>query len=124
MKAKKAVKRLQKIEDVLAGIIDDFSSDKPVVRELLDSARGSIAQAKSKMTPPAPRATAKKSGSKSETAHKAAAGKAATGKAAASKVGLSAEGRKKLSVAAKKRWAVAKRKGVHAVTGRPLVQTA
>jgi hypothetical protein len=119
MKAKKAVKRLTKIEDVLAGIIDDYSSDKPVVRELLDAARGSIAQAKAKLTPPVPRATAKKTTAKNGAAHKATGDKAAAGK-----TGLSAAGRKKLSAAAKKRWAVAKRKGVHAVTGRPLQQTA
>jgi hypothetical protein len=33
---------------------------------------------------------------------------------------LTAEGRKKLSLAAKKRWALAKRKGINAVTGKPL----
>ena len=33
---------------------------------------------------------------------------------------LTAEGRKKLSLAAKQRWALAKRKGINAVTGKPL----
>ena len=33
---------------------------------------------------------------------------------------LTAAGRKKLSLAAKKRWALAKRKGVNAITGKPL----
>ena len=33
---------------------------------------------------------------------------------------LTAAGRKKLSLAAKKRWALAKRKGINAVTGKPL----
>jgi hypothetical protein len=108
MKAKKAAKRLKKIETVLAGIIDDYSADKPVLRELLDSARGSIAQAKAKLTPRVSRTSAKKPVAKSATA----------------KPGLSAEGRKKLSLAAKKRWARAKRKGVHALTGRPLRRTA
>ena len=37
---------------------------------------------------------------------------------------LTANGRRRLSLAAKKRWAAAKRKGVHAATGRPLRQTA
>jgi hypothetical protein len=32
---------------------------------------------------------------------------------------LTAEGRKKLSLAAKKRWALAKRKGINAITGKP-----
>ena len=33
---------------------------------------------------------------------------------------LTPEGRRKLSLAAKKRWALAKRKGINAVTGKPL----
>jgi hypothetical protein len=33
---------------------------------------------------------------------------------------LTAAGRKKLSLAAKKRWALAKRKGINAITGKPL----
>jgi hypothetical protein len=33
---------------------------------------------------------------------------------------LTPEGRRKLSIAAKKRWALAKRKGINAVTGKPL----
>ena len=38
--------------------------------------------------------------------------------------GITAAGRKRLSQAAKRRWAIAKRKGLNAVTGRPLRQTA
>jgi hypothetical protein len=33
---------------------------------------------------------------------------------------LTAAGRKKLSLAVKKRWALAKRKGINAITGKPL----
>ena len=33
---------------------------------------------------------------------------------------LTPEGRKKLSLAVKKRWALAKRKGINAITGKPL----
>ena len=33
---------------------------------------------------------------------------------------LTAAGRKKLSLAGKKRWALAKRKGINAITGKPL----
>jgi hypothetical protein len=36
---------------------------------------------------------------------------------------LTAEGRKKLSLAAKKRWALAKKKGVNPITGAPLSKT-
>jgi hypothetical protein len=50
-----------------------------------------------------------------------AAAKKSPAKSQAPKRGhLTPEGRKKLSLAAKKRWALAKRKGVNAVTGKPL----
>jgi hypothetical protein len=109
MKAKKAVKRLKKIENVLAALIDENSEGKPQLRELLDSARGSIVRAKAKLKPKTSGGAAKKPAAKSDSAKQA---------------GLTAEGRKKLSAAAKKRWASAKRKGVNAVTGRPLRSTA
>jgi hypothetical protein len=113
MKAKKAVKRLKKIENVLAVIIDENSGGKPQLRELLDAARGSIARAKAKLNPDAAGGASKKPNAKSESA------KSESAKSA----GLTPEGRKKLSAAAKKRWARAKRKGVNAVTGQPLRRT-
>lgn len=50
-----------------------------------------------------------------------AASKESAAKVEAPKRGhLTPAGRKKLSLAAKKRWALAKRKGMNAVTGKPL----
>ena len=108
MKAKKALKRLTRVETLLSSVIDQYASNDSGVRELLDSAKASVGRAK-------------------ETVDLKAAPKAAKKppvKAGNSKPRLSAEGRKRLSLAAKKRWAVAKRNGVSAVTGRPLSKTA
>ena len=108
MKAKKALKRLTRVETLLSDVVDQYGAIKADVRELLDSAKASVARAR-------------------ETVDLKASGKAAKKpplKAGKSKAGLTAEGRKKLSAAAKKQWAIAKRKGISAVTGRPLSQTA
>ncbi len=108
MKAKKALKRLTRVETLLSSVIDQYAANASDVRELLDSAKASVGRAK-------------------ETVDLKAAPKAAKKppvKAGNSKRRLSAEGRKKLSLAAKKRWAIAKRNGVSAVTGRPLSKTA
>ena len=108
MKAKKAIKRLNKVESILSNVIDQFTDSKDGLRELLDSAKTSIVRAmksvglqesKAAKKPPA---TADKS----------------------QRTRLSAEGRRNISIAAKKRWALAKRKGMNAVTGRKLKKTA
>jgi hypothetical protein len=108
MKAKKALKRLTRVETLLSNVVDQFAAIKPNVRELLDSAKASVARAMQTVDVKASAKVAKKPPVKAEK----------------SKAGLTAEGRKKLSVAAKKRWAIAKRKGISAVTGRPLSKTA
>jgi Spy/CpxP family protein refolding chaperone len=109
MKAKKAVKRLGKAEAILSNVIHQYSAQSSV-RELLDSAKTNVARAKAAVD---------------STAASAKAGKKPPAKADKSRRGgLTAEGRKKLSIAAKKRWAAARRKGVNAVTGQPLRKTA
>jgi len=108
MKAKKALKRLTRVETLLSSVIDQYAANGSSLRELLDSAKASVGSAK-------------------ETVDLKAAPKAAKKppvKADSSKRRLSAEGRKKISQAAKRRWAIAKRSGVSAVTGRPLNKTA
>jgi len=108
MKAKKAIKRLSKVESILSNVIDQFTDSKDGLRELLDSAKTSIVRAKKSVglqeskTAKKPPATADKS----------------------QRARLSAEGRRNISIAAKKRWALAKRKGMNAVTGRKLKKTA
>jgi hypothetical protein len=108
MKAKKALKRLTRVEALLSDVVDQYDAIEPSARELLDSAKASVVRAKETVDVKASAKAAKKPPAKAEK----------------SKPGLTAEGRKKLSLAAKKRWAIAKRKGISAVTGRPLSKTA
>ena len=105
MKAKKALKRLGKAEAILENVIDQYAGETSV-KALLGTAKASLVRAK-------------------EVVDSTAAARKPPAKANKSRRGgLTAAGRKKLSIAAKKRWAVAKRKGVHAVTGRPLSKIA
>jgi hypothetical protein len=108
MKARKALKRLKKVEMLLSNVIDQCPASARGLRELLDSAKASVVRAKGVVNVRVNRTTKKP-----------------PGRAGASTQGrLSAEGRKRISLAAKKRWASAKRKGINAVTGRPLSKTA
>lgn len=109
MKAKKAVKRLTKVEALLSNVIGQYEGNGNRVKELLNSAKESIVQARAGLNQPASSKTAKMPPAKAEKP---------------SRSRLTAEGRKKLSLAAKKRWAIAKGKGINAVTGRPLSKTA
>jgi hypothetical protein len=109
MKAKKALKRLNKIELFLSNVIDQFSDSKEALRELLDSARAAVIRAKETVNSQTSTAAAKKAIANAETAQPRR---------------LTAEGRRRISLAAKKRSALAKRKGVNAVTGRRLSKTA
>ena len=106
MKAKNALKRLNKVETILSDVIDRCPASARGLRGLLDSAKTSVVRAKGVVHA---RVAAKKPPAR---AHESARG------------GLSAEGRKRISLAAKKRWAASKRKGMNAVTGRPLSKTA
>jgi hypothetical protein len=99
MKAKKALKRLNKVETILSNVIDQCPTSARGLRELLDSARSSVVRAKSVVNVRAIRA----------------AKKPPVGRQEPSQGRLSTEGRKRISLAAKKRWAEAKRKGVHTV---------
>ena len=108
MKAKKALKRLSRIETLLSDVIDQYAPKEQDVRELLDSAKSSVIRAKESVNAPTSPASRKPPAKATEPRRRK----------------LTAEGRKRLSVAAKKRWAIAKRKGVSAVTGRPLSKTA
>jgi hypothetical protein len=109
MKAKKALKRLNKIETLLSNVIDQFSGSKEVLGELLDSAKAAVIRAKETVNSQMSTSGPKKTPAKPETEHSRR---------------LTAEGRRRISLAAKKRWAVAKRKGMNAVTGRRLSKTA
>jgi hypothetical protein len=108
MKAKKALKRLKKVETILSNVIDQCPASARGLRELLDSARASVVRAKGAVNARVNRAAKKPPARAQES----------------TRGGLSAEGRKRISLAMKKRWSVAKRKGMNAVTGRPLSKTA
>ena len=108
MKARKALKRLNKVETILSNVIDQCPASSRGLRDLLDSARSSVVRAKGVVNVRVNRAVKKLPARAQESAR---------GR-------LSAEGRKRISLAAKKRWTEAKRKGVHAVTGRRLSKTA
>src|SRR6266404_3627718 len=105
MNAKKAHKRLRRIDGLLAAVIDRYTTAATGVHELLDTAKKAVANAMTSLQKPA--------------AKKPPAPAATPGQRR-----LSAAGRKRLSQAAKQRWAIAKSKGIHAVTGRPLHKTA
>jgi hypothetical protein len=94
MKAKKALKRLAKAETLLAGVLDQYPASKNGLRELLDSAKTSLAQARAVIDVPPEPATTKKAPAQAKEAKPNR---------------LTAAGRKRISQAAKKRWAAARR---------------
>jgi hypothetical protein len=104
MKTKKAIKRLTQVEVLLSTVMDKYAAGEHRMRELLDAAKESVFRAKETVS----------------HVSQSSAQKAPVKVDQPKRGGLTAEGRKRISRAAKKRWAVAKRKGVHAVTGHPL----
>jgi len=83
MKAKKALKRLRRVEELLSLVIDEFVGKELSVRELLDSAKTSVIRAKAGINPAARKQTRRSD--------------------------LRAEQRKGISAASKKRSIAAKR---------------
>src|ERR1700680_1477192 len=101
MKAKKALKKLNKVEALLSNVMEGFPGGKEGLENLLGEAKVSIVKAIKTVT----------STGAGNNGSPARVRKARNGR-------LSEEGRKRISLAAKKRWAAAKRKGVTAVPGR------
>jgi len=89
MKAKKALKRLRRVEELLSLVIDEFVGKEPSVRESLNAARASVIRAKAEINP-----NAKKPQSKAKRTKRS---------------DLRAEERKGISLASKERSIVAKR---------------
>jgi hypothetical protein len=103
MKAKKALKKLKRVETLLSNVIDQYAANERGVRELLDFAKASVVRAKARVKSQSAPRIAKKSHMKTKK----------------NKHGhLTAEGRKRISLAAKKRWALAKRTSARK-TGSP-----
>jgi hypothetical protein len=108
MKARKALKRLTKVESLLSNIIDGVADPSNGLGDLLASAKESVQRAKKDMS------HASDTGSRKPPMR--------AGAPNASR--LTSEGRKKISLAAKKRWASARRKGVNPITGERLKKSA
>jgi hypothetical protein len=104
MKAKKAIKRLSRVETLLGAVIAQFDVATQEVHDLLDAARASVASATQALAA----APAKKPPAKADHTQ-------------ASRI--SGAARKRLSVAAKKRWADAKPKGMSSLA-KPSRKTA
>jgi len=102
MKAKKAIKRLRKTQLLLSSVVKQYTESKLPMRDLSDAVEG-IDRAK---------AFIEANGGSSSTAKATSRqnGRASTKRRNARR--LTADGRQKLSLAAKERWAAAKRKGM------------
>ena len=109
MKPKKALKRLKKIEALLTKVRQQLPGRKDGLADLLDSAKTAVQRAKRTMMSQASTKVSRKPAAKADTA---------------SPGRLTEAGRKRISRAAKRRWAAAKRRGINAVTGHPLSRTA
>jgi hypothetical protein len=93
MKARKAIKKLGKVQDLLTEVLDQYNGAE-TSRAFLDSAKAAVAQAKTAID-----------SQQSATP----AGKAAAAPEKPKQNRLSAAGRKRISMAAKKRWAEARK---------------
>ena len=94
MKAKKALKRLRNVEALLSIVIDQFAANECSVRVMLDSAKASVIRAKARINSlSAARSLTKPQMMAKQSKHSH----------------LTSEGRRRISLAAKKRWAAAKR---------------
>src|SRR5579872_2283824 len=94
MKAKKALKRLAKAETLLADVLDQYPAGKNGLRELLDSAKTSLSQARAVIDVDVEIAPAKKAPAQAKEAKPNR---------------LTDAGRKRISLAAKRRWAAARK---------------
>ena len=99
MKAKKALRRLTKVETLLSNVIDQFPLNQDGLGDLLDSAKTAVARARKTV-------------------------KSHLSSAIAGKLPASTEGRKKVAVAARRRVAATKRKGMTVASPRRLRKTA
>jgi hypothetical protein len=97
MKAKKALKRLRNVEALLSIVIDQCDANERSVRALLDSAKLSVIRAKARINSLSAARTERKPQMMAKQAKRRH---------------LTSEGRKRISLAAKKRWAAAKRNSV------------
>ena|ERR1700674_1970017 len=101
MKAKKAIKRLRKAHLLLSSVVKQYTESRFPMRDLSDAA-DSIDRAK---------AFLEANGTSSSTSKAANRSQKGRGSTKRRTIRLTQEARQRLSLAAKKRWAAAKRKG-------------
>jgi len=104
MKTKKAIKRLKRAQSFVSKLVEQYGGAEPSIRELLDAARGNLSSAQKLIQGNETVRSTPKAGDRSARSRRA-------------KRGFSDAARKKLSVAAKKRWAAAKRRGAKSLAG-------
>ena len=100
MKARKALKRLHRVETLLRTVIDQYNGSTHEVYELLSAARSSVASATQTLA----ESPARKPAAKAEHPQSR---------------NLSSAARKRLSIAAKKRWAAARLNGMTTLAKAP-----
>ena len=91
MKVKKVIKKLKRAQNLLSTVVDQYAVSKTVVGDLIDAASANIKRAEALVESRRSQVLSRKPAVRRMTE----------------------EGRKRLSLAAKKRWAKAKRKGLH-----------
>ena len=101
MKAKKALKRLARIEALISDLAERYSTDAPLIRGVLQNARVAVTRAKEAVGLQAPSGTAK---NPPVTQSKAIS--KASPELSKPKRKLSAAGRKAIIAATKRRWAL------------------
>ena len=83
MKAKKALKQLTKVEELLSNVVDRYAASDHVVQNYLGTAIASVASAKETLNPAAANGSAKKKPVKTARKGTAASKRKATGSVAA-----------------------------------------
>jgi len=109
MKAKKALKRLNKVEALLSNVIDQFPASKQELGELLNSAKAAVSRAQETINSQLSTSAEKKTQPRGEIARRA---------------GVTTDGRQSTPLAPVKRRPSAKRKSINALTRRRLKKTA
>ena len=109
MKTKKAIKRLKRAQSFVSKLVEQYEGAEPSIRELLDAARGNLSSAQKLIQGNETVRSTPKAGDRP--------GKERSARSRRAKRGFSEASRKKLSVAAKKRWAAAKRRGAKSLAG-------
>ena len=87
MKSKKALKRLRSVEALLSIVIDQFAANEPSVQALLDSAKASVIRARARTNSQSAAGAARKPAMMAKRTKRSH---------------LTAEGRERISLAAKK----------------------